>query len=148
MTTHNAHNTHALNARDLSTRLANLQSHHQSDNAHTDPTPTSGSRRPRASSLDALPRFTKSPTMSTTSTSVSSATTCRDSVEVPVGAFSKPCLGRKSRRATDGERKGEFQYYGRHANQWLFNGFSVTGAVRRGFGKVFRKEGRSGGYRE
>lgn len=51
---------------------------------------------------------------------------------------------RGERRATHGEegrkREREFQYYGRHGNQWLFNDFSVRDAVKRGVGRVFGKE--------
>ena len=39
------------------------------------------------------------------------------------------------------EEPAQFKYYGRHGNQWLFNDFSVTGAVAKGFRRVFGKEG-------
>jgi hypothetical protein len=70
--------------------------------------------------------------------------TQRESVEVGVGEFSKGRVHPRSRRDTGGSEgangNGEFRYYGRHANQWLFNDFSVTDTVRKGWGKVFGKE--------
>ncbi|OAL48658.1 hypothetical protein IQ07DRAFT_645434 [Pyrenochaeta sp. DS3sAY3a] len=135
-------------------------------------------RRPRASSFDSedlsqLPRFTKSATMSTTDSADSqasrfssglrvthatpSARTHRESVEVAPGEFSKPRVAKRSRRGTnssarssksEGAEKPEFKYYGRHGNQWLFNDFSVTDAVSKGFKKVFGKEGESGDWYE
>jgi hypothetical protein len=90
--------------------------------------------------------------MSTTSSSgsdfitpaVPQTKTHRESVEIGVGEFSKPRVNQRSRRDTNGsnksERNEEFRYYGRHANQWLFNDFSVTDSIRKGWGKVFGKE--------
>lgn len=54
-------------------------------------------------------------------------------------------MHKRSRRDTSGSRSedgaagGEFKYYGRHGNQWLFNDFSVTDAVAKGFKRVFGK---------
>jgi hypothetical protein len=66
------------------------------------------------------------------------------------GEFSKPRINKRSRRDTQssvgsnrsdkGEEQKAFKYYGRHSNQWLFNDFSVTDAVSKGFKKVFSKE--------
>ncbi|KAF2642368.1 hypothetical protein P280DRAFT_467735 [Massarina eburnea CBS 473.64] len=111
--------------------------------------------------LTHLPVFTKSSTMSTTSTSEShessdskvsrlevrgvhtfplATCTSSENVEVGQGGFSKP--GVRRRGSSRSENAGEFRYYGRHANSWLFNDFSITDTVRRGFGKVFSgKEG-------
>ncbi|KAH7401650.1 hypothetical protein BKA66DRAFT_405925 [Pyrenochaeta sp. MPI-SDFR-AT-0127] len=89
-----------------------------------------------------------------------SASTQRASVEVPVGEFSKPRINKRSRRDTQSSarsegskttkstREREFQYYGRHGNQWLFNDFSVTDAVSKGFKKVFGKDNDSGDWYE
>jgi hypothetical protein len=71
--------------------------------------------------------------------------TYHESVEVGVGEFSKPRVKQRSRRSTNRSTasengKEEFRYYGRHANQWLFNDFSVTDAVRKGWARVFGKE--------
>jgi hypothetical protein len=72
------------------------------------------------------------------------SSTNRESVEVVPGEFSKPKLRRCS--ASDGDSKShkEFQYYGRHANSWLFNDWSVTSSFRKGLGKVFPKSGNDG----
>lgn len=63
-----------------------------------------------------------------------------------------PRVPKRSRRGTDGSVKGsktdekkkkdsfESYAYGRHSNQWLFNDFSITDAVKKGYGKVFRKD--------
>jgi hypothetical protein len=95
-------------------------------------------------------RFTKSATMSTTGTNdtqysslraEASCKTHRESVGVAQGDFSKARVPERSRRdSSKSEGKQEFRYYGRHSNQWLFNDFSVTGAVSRGFKRVFGKE--------
>jgi hypothetical protein len=78
---------------------------------------------------------------------VPKATTTRESVEVGVGEFSKPRINQRSRRDTGGSAKSaksegndDFRYYGRHANQWLFNDFSVTESIKKGWGKVFGKD--------
>ena len=55
--------------------------------------------------------------------------------------FSKPRDKRRLRSRSESAPPKEFQYYGRHSNQWLFNDFSVSGAVRKGFGKVFGRDG-------
>ncbi|KAF1921800.1 hypothetical protein BDU57DRAFT_438097 [Ampelomyces quisqualis] len=74
--------------------------------------------------------------------------TNRESVEIGAGGFSKPRVNKRSRRdtrssATGSEGTGgeDFRYYGRHANQWLFNDFSVTESLQRGWGKLFGKDG-------
>ncbi|KAF1940813.1 hypothetical protein EJ02DRAFT_322075, partial [Clathrospora elynae] len=71
----------------------------------------------------------------------------RESVEVVPGEFSKPRVNGRSRRYTHSSARSEgaeggkeFKYYGRHGNQWLFNDFSVSEAVSRGFRRVFGKE--------
>lgn len=84
-------------------------------------------------------------------------------MEVAAGDFSKPRVNKRSRRDTYGSSKSEgansekgeaeggekeFRYYGRHGNQWLFNDFSVTGAVAKGFKRVFRKDGDGGDWYE
>ncbi|KAH7084998.1 hypothetical protein BKA63DRAFT_485001 [Paraphoma chrysanthemicola] len=123
-------------------------------------------RRPRASSCDSfrMPKFTKSSTMSTTDSSgsdmsqlhvaraVPKTRTNRESVEIGAGGFSKPRVNKRSRRDTNesgrsarseggnGNGKEDFRYYGRHSNQWLFNDFSVTDSIKKGWGKVFGKE--------
>jgi hypothetical protein len=63
--------------------------------------------------------------------------TNKESVEVDAGEFSKPTIRR--RRASDESSKShkEFQYYGRHANSWLFNDFSISEHVKKRWGKVF-----------
>lgn len=60
-----------------------------------------------------------------------------------------PRVPKRSRRGTDGsarssrsdgrKKKDSFEAhaYGRHSNQWLFNDFSITDAVKKGYGKVF-----------
>ena len=47
----------------------------------------------------------------------------------------------RHRRASNESAKSrqEFQYYGRHANSWLFNDFSITDSVKKGWGKMFSK---------
>lgn len=80
-----------------------------------------------------------------------------ETVGVAPGSFSKPRVHSRSRsHQRDGQYAGsrsrsaetapqqEFKYYGRHGNQWLFNDFSVTDAVARGFRRVF-SSGRGGG---
>lgn len=81
-----------------------------------------------------------------------------ETVGLAPGAFSKPRVHRRSRRDTDAstrshsgtyrarsegdqratqQQQQQFKYYGRHGNQWLFNDFSVTDAVSKGFKRVF-----------
>ena len=65
--------------------------------------------------------------------------------ETAEAEFSKPRSKKRSHSHSEVTApKKEFQYYGRHSNQWLFNDFSITGAVRKGFGKVFGKDGGDG----
>lgn len=75
--------------------------------------------------------------------------TSRASAEVGVGEFSKPRVNKRSRRDTTSSGRSaksappandDFRYYGRHGNQWLFNDFSITDSIKKGWGKVFRKE--------
>jgi hypothetical protein len=109
-----------------------------------------------------MPKFTKSSTMSTTDSSgsdlsqqlhaVPTARTNRESVEVAQGAFSKPRVPERSRRYTSASAKSarsdSFRYYGRHGNQWLFNDFSVTESVKKGWGRVFGKDESGGDWYE
>jgi hypothetical protein len=152
-----------IDAEALPSRLSLLEDEpqdHSSNNDHEGPV----QRRPRSSSLTSsiMLNFTKTSTTSTTDThsshssnlrsSPSSKTHC-DSVGVAQGHFSKPRVPARSRRNTQGSIKGmgsqrgegrgnekDFKYYGRHSNQWLFNDFSVTDAVSKGFKRVFGKE--------
>lgn len=90
--------------------------------------------------------------------SLPSTRSSKASAEVSQGEFSKPRVHERhrrdrrrvrsehyssgrdyTRRQSDSDAP-QFQYYGRHANSWLFNDFSVTGAVRKGFGKVFGRD--------
>lgn len=164
--------THTINARDLSSRLSRLAqnndnsknnnnaatNHGSSIDTHT--TPGGFRRINRATSFDSLPRFTKSSTMSSTSTGSTrfsglhgrpSRALQRRDVEVSPGEFSMPRVPKRSRRSTGAssdsherrrKEKNSFEAhaYGRHSNQWLFNDFSFTDAVRRGCGKVFGRE--------
>ncbi|KAF2625358.1 hypothetical protein BU25DRAFT_346089 [Macroventuria anomochaeta] len=83
-----------------------------------------------------------------------SAAIHRKDVEISPGEFSMPRVPKRSRRGTDGsarssrsegrreKKKDSFEAhaYGRHSNQWLFNDFSITDAVRKRYGKVFGKD--------
>jgi len=82
--------------------------------------------------------------------SVPSVRTSDAQAEVSHGEFSKPRSRRRGeRRISVGSARStkstkstaEFQYYGRHANSWLFNDFSVTDSVKKGWGKVFPSKG-------
>jgi len=136
--------TNTVNARDLSSRLTQLQTQKTNDN--TDKISTHSRRSRTSSSSFTKPTFSKSSTMSSTDTSRSTPCTkaSREYAEVGVGEFSKPRINERSRRNTGGSGKSvrsegaseEFRYYGRHGNQWLFNDFSVTDAVRKGWGKM------------
>jgi hypothetical protein len=137
------------------------------DNEETSSDSILSQRRPRSTSIDSgvMPRFTKSATVSTTGTNDSqysqysglrvmraepSSRTHTESVGVAPGEFSKPRVHKRSRRDTQSsvgsgksaksEEPKEFKYYGRHSNQWLFNDFSVTDAVSKGFKRVFSKD--------
>lgn len=66
-----------------------------------------------------------------------------------MGEFSKPRVNKRSRRNTTSSgysarsappANDDFRYYGRHGNQWLFNDFSITESIKKGWGKVFRRE--------
>jgi hypothetical protein len=155
------HYTTSINARDLTSRLNQVET--QSSNATPGASNMSPrSRSHRASSLDSypLPSFSKSSTMSTTDSgssghlhitpAVPRIKAHRESVEVGVGEFSKPRVNKRSRRDTGASAKSEggnedFRYYGRHGNQWLFNDFSVTESIKKGWGKMFRKDGEEQG---
>ncbi|KAH6875498.1 hypothetical protein BKA58DRAFT_379928 [Alternaria rosae] len=129
----------------------------------------------RSTSIDSgiMPRFTKSATTSTTGTNDSqysqysglrvmhaepSSKTHAESVGVAPGEFSKPRVHKRSRRNTQNsvgsgrsaksEEPKEFKYYGRHSNQWLFNDFSVTDAVSKGFKRVFSNNGSKDWYED
>jgi hypothetical protein len=84
-----------------------------------------------------------------------------ESVGIAQGDFSKPRVHRRSRRDTArsttstgagtrarSEEQAQFKYYGRHANQWLFNDFSVTGAVAKGFRRAFGGSKEAGGRKD
>jgi hypothetical protein len=162
----------------LDSRLSSLkhqsQDHSNNNNDHGGRR-LDAQRRPRSSSLNSeiMPRFTKSTTVSTTGTNDSqysqysglrvvraepSSKTQRESVSVAPGEFIKPRVPARSRRdarASFGSEKSsrseghkEFRYYGRHGNQWLFNDFSVTDAVSKGFKRVFGKESGKDWYEE
>lgn len=141
----------ALDPRDLTSRLSSIQKSHSSSNDgdYVSRLP----RMQRASSessrvFSRLPAFRKSPTSSTTGSdevsrleiirTIPLPVTHRESVEVGAGEFSKPKIrNRRSSNESTKSQQREFQYYGRHANKWLFNDFSVTDTVKKGWGKVF-----------
>jgi hypothetical protein len=139
------HYTNPINARALTSRLTQVETDTKTCNDITDSSTTmsNGPGRSRASSFE-LPKFSKSSTMSTMSSSGSGSDfitpavprtkTNRESVEIGVGEFSKPRVNKRSRRdtieSTKSESKDDFRYYGRHANQWLFNDFSVTDSIK------------------
>ncbi|KAF2256294.1 hypothetical protein BU26DRAFT_557757 [Trematosphaeria pertusa] len=148
--------TTPIDPRDLNARLNHLKK------SNTDPNngDARGLSRPtgsRTTSFDStrvisrLPAFRKSQTSSTSASDnsvsrlevmgvVPHSAIHRESVEVARGGFSKPKV--KKRRASNESAKSaksvpEFQYYGRHANTWLFNDFSITDHVKKGWGKMF-----------
>lgn len=155
---------HRIDARDLSSRLHRIAQNDvlpTHDSTHDTDTMSGNRRVARTTSFDSLPRFTKSSTMSSTSTgstqfsglhSYPSRTLHRKDVEVSPGEFSMPRVPKRSRRGTDGSRRSsrsegkkksnsfEAHAYGRHSNQWLFNDFSITDAVKKGYGKVFGRD--------
>ncbi|KAF2653359.1 hypothetical protein K491DRAFT_603036 [Lophiostoma macrostomum CBS 122681] len=65
--------------------------------------------------------------------------THKESVEIGQGEFSKPSIRRRRASNESSKSHKEFQYYGRHANSWLFNDFSVTGTVKKGWDRFFSK---------
>jgi hypothetical protein len=145
--------TNAIDPRALSKRLDALEKDFSSSSNDTS-TMRGGSRRAGTSSsrnsFPSLPRFTKSETMSSTSSGSTqfsrlhgqpSAYMDREHAEAE---FSKPRTKKRVRSRSECAPPKEFQYYGRHSNQWLFNDFSVSGAVRKGFGKVFGRDGGDG----
>ncbi|KAF1926071.1 uncharacterized protein M421DRAFT_423074 [Didymella exigua CBS 183.55] len=155
---------HHIDARDLSSRLNCIAQNDTStihDSTHDTNTMSGNRRVTRATSFDSLPRFKKSSTMSSTSTgstqfsglhSYPSRALHRKDVEVSPGEFSMPRVPKRSRRGTassqkssksEGKKKSnsfEAHAYGRHSNQWLFNDFSITDAVKKGYGKVFGRD--------
>ncbi|KAF3052514.1 hypothetical protein E8E11_011497 [Didymella keratinophila] len=155
---------HHIDARDLSSRLNRIAQNNftsNDDTTHGGNTVSGNRRVNRASSFDSLPRFTKSSTMSSTSTgstqfsglhSYPSRALHRMDVEISPGEFSMPRRPKRSRRGTDGSHRSskskgkkqsnsfEAHAYGRHSNQWLFNDFSITDAVKKGYGKVFGRD--------
>ena len=156
---------HSIDARDLSSRLNQLAQNRTSSTHGSithDANDMSGNQRVnRATSFDSLPRFTKSSTMSSTSTGSTqfsglhaypSRALHRKDVEVSPGEFSMPRVPKRSRRGTntsarssgreETSKKNSFEAhaYGRHSNQWLFNDFSITDAVKKGYGKVFGRD--------
>merc|ERR1712137_941490 len=145
----------------------NINNNSAKGNGETSSDSILSQRCPRSTSIDSgvMPRFTKSATMSTTGTNDShysqysglrvmraepSSKTHAESVGVAPGEFSKPRVHKRNRRDTQSsvgsgksarsEEPKEFKYYGRHSNQWLFNDFSVTDAVSKGFKRVFSKD--------
>lgn len=151
------HSANVIDPRDLTSRLIHIEK--------SPSTPNDGdsiSRLPRMSragtaSFDgssavyaSLPTFGTSTTSSTVASdpvsrlevmrTVPLSSTYSEPVEVGQGDFSKPRIRR--RRASNESAKSartvpEFQYYGRHANSWLFNDFSITDSVKKGWGKIF-----------
>ncbi|KAI8934080.1 hypothetical protein NX059_008843 [Plenodomus lindquistii] len=162
------HHTHPISARDLSSRLAILQA--STSNTTTTTTShgarsssTSTNRRPGtsssfSSSLNKHSNFSKSSTISTVdSRSSAGPQVTHASASIDPGSFSKPRVHQRSRRDTgpgtksEGGAEGkemEFKYYGRHSNQWLFNDFSVTDAMAKGFKRVFGRGSGGGDWYE
>lgn len=153
-----------IDARALHSRLAVIANTNTETNDHGS---TQRRLRPSLDSTNTRP-FTKSSTISTFDSHTSSTSSRLhalpssrlhpESVGIAPGDFSKPRVPKRSRRHTmessssstsgsharkEREEPAQFKYYGRHGNQWLFNDFSVTGAVAKGFRRVFgNKEGR------
>ncbi|KAF1997541.1 hypothetical protein P154DRAFT_524747 [Amniculicola lignicola CBS 123094] len=155
MNDHNIYTT-TLDSHELSTKLDHIK--RESNNGALFYGSRGHSRQSRTPSFSSdnttLPSFSKTSTMSTTGSDESNGRnqvsrlqvlraipmsgTSRENAEVPAGHFSK---GRINRRRGESEsakgKEKEFQYYGRHGNQWLFNDFSVTDSIKKGWGKVF-----------
>ncbi|KAH7125457.1 hypothetical protein B0J11DRAFT_580003 [Dendryphion nanum] len=147
------YNNNAVDAQALTSRLKRIEKSHS--------TPNDGdlvSRLPRMSrsgttssdsSMYNLPVFRKSQTSSTTGSdevsrlevirTIPISKTHRESVEVGLGEFSKPRIRRRRESNQSTKSQKEFQYYGRHANSWLFNDFSITDSIKKGWGKAFSK---------
>ncbi|KAJ6202164.1 hypothetical protein J3E72DRAFT_436669 [Bipolaris maydis] len=156
-----------IDARALHSRLAVIAN--DNNTSSIEHGATQGRPRPSIDSTNTRP-FTKSSTISTldshtwsTSSRLHALPSSRlhaESVGIAPGDFSKPRVPKRSRRHTmesstsirsgggggrkEREEPAQFKYYGRHGNQWLFNDFSVSGAVAKGFRRVFggNKEGR------
>ncbi|EUC50041.1 hypothetical protein COCMIDRAFT_22373 [Bipolaris oryzae ATCC 44560] len=168
--TDSSHHHQPIDARALHSRLAVITSNNNNSNETT--TDHGSPHRRLRPSLDStittnntLP-FTKSSTISTfdshtstTSSRLHASPSSRlhpETVGIAPGDFSKPRVPRRSRRYTmesstssgsarrEREEPAQFKYYGRHGNQWLFNDFSVSGAVAKGFRRVFRGKGEEG----
>ncbi|KAK7190856.1 hypothetical protein PSPO01_03019 [Paraphaeosphaeria sporulosa] len=161
------HYDYAVDPRDLTKRLNRIQKSHSTPNdGDRKPLPSHSQSSPRpltlsqtspdspTASLSQLPTFRKSATMSTTSSAstqfsgmraCSSAHESKASAEVRRGDFSKPRAGSARRRYSGGSEGAksvpEFQYYGRHANSWLFNDWSLSDSVKKGWGRVFKGRG-------
>ncbi|KAF5845787.1 hypothetical protein GGP41_009557 [Bipolaris sorokiniana] len=147
-----------IDARALHSRLAVIAN--TNNTSSIEHGATQGRPRPSIDSTNTRP-FTKSSTISTfdshtssTSSRLYASPSSRlhpESVGIAPGDFSKPRVPKRSRRHTmesgtssssssgrkEREEPAQFKYYGRHGNQWLFNDFSVTGAVAKGFRRVF-----------
>ncbi|KAF2677253.1 hypothetical protein K458DRAFT_424115 [Lentithecium fluviatile CBS 122367] len=144
-----------IHPRDLTSRLARIKKSHSLPNNGDALSRLPGVSRvgttSSTSSSDSFPRlpvFSKSTTMSTTTSGEFSrpedtgteptAKGHGHSVEVGQEQFSKPRAGERRKRKSNESAKNvpEFQYYGRHANTWLFNDFSITDSVKKGWGKL------------
>lgn len=159
----NDYTTHPkLDSQDLTSRLQRVQRSNSVANdgdlvsritrTGTDETTSSGDSASVVFSR--LPGFRKAKTSSPAGNNgvsgievvrtIPTSATNRESVEVDAGEFSKPTIRR--RRASDESSKShkEFQYYGRHANSWLFNDFSISEKVKKGWVKVFSPKSEGG----
>lgn len=147
-----------IDPQDLSSRLDRLKKSHSfprngvSGSARVCRVGTTSSASSSTHTFSHLPAFSKSPTMSTTTSddsrpellggAVPTAQVQRRSAEVGPGGFSKPRAGGARRAATaESESQSsksvpEFRYYGRHANAWLFNDWSIVDSVKKGWHKV------------
>jgi hypothetical protein len=152
----NDYTTHPkLDSQDLTSRLHRIQ---KSSSAANDGDPISritrtGTDETTSSNDSASMVVSRHPTLRKTKTSLSAGSnrvsgfevlppirtsaTDKESVEVDVGEFSKPRVKRRRGSNESSKSHKEFQYYGRHANSWLFNDFSISGHVKKGWEKVF-----------
>jgi len=146
------HTTTQFNPKDLTTKLDRIKKSNSLPNdgdyiSRVTRTGTDGTTSSADSVFSRLPAFRKSKTSSTTGSNevsrlevvrtIPTSASCRASAEIGQGEFSKPSVRR--RRGTNESTKShkEFQYYGRHANSWLFNDFSISDHIRKGWSKVF-----------
>lgn len=103
-----------------------------------------GSRTP---SFDAVPLSRAHTTSTTSSDGVSrlavtrtvSVSSHKDDTDIELRDFSNSKYPRRTASSETSKNRKEFQYYGRHANTWLFNDWSVTDSVKKGWGKVFSR---------